>query len=161
MGYPLELFVANSEPFFEAVGKRTEARHRCVLCKRFMLRVASILAGKTGALAIATGDNLGQVASQTLVNMAVISEATTVPILRPLVSYDKAEIVELGRRIGTFDQTHGELCCRAVPRYPATAAALETVRRLEESIEAVDLAKDAARDPERLVAKNGEFEAIS
>jgi len=80
------------------------------------------------------GDNLGQVASQTLANMAVISEAAQVPVLRPLITYDKEETVMLARRIGTFDAHPGDLACRAVPHMPATAAILEAVRESEQSM---------------------------
>ena len=123
-GNELSMIIADSEPLFDEMHRlRTPARYRCVICKRFMHRVAACMMQKEGARAIVTGENLGQVASQTLANLSVISQAVTVPVLRPLITYDKEETIVLARRIGTFDPHPGDLACRAVPRMPATAAA--------------------------------------
>jgi thiamine biosynthesis protein ThiI len=131
-GNPLHLVIANSEPLYDRMNDlRISPRYRCVICKRFMLRVAGRLVEKEGATALVTGENLGQVASQTLTNLSVISEATTVPVLRPLITYDKEEIITLARRIGTFDTHPGDLACRAVPKMPATAAILDEIRACE------------------------------
>ncbi len=122
-GNPLSLVIADSELLYDRMDQeRIPPRYRCVICKRFMLRVAGQLMQKEGALAVVTGENLGQVASQTLANLAVISEAAKVPVLRPLITYDKEETITLARRIGTFDASPGDLACRAVPHMPATAA---------------------------------------
>ncbi len=113
---------------------RIPPRYRCVICKRFMLRVAGRLMEKEGALAIVTGENLGQVASQTLANLTVISEAASIPVLRPLITYDKEETITLARMIGTFESNPGDLVCRAVPSMPATAAVLKTVQDCEQKM---------------------------
>ncbi len=89
---------------------------------------------KERALAVVTGENLGQVASQTLANLTVISEAASIPVLRPLITYDKEETVTLARMIGTFDSHPGDLACRAVPSMPATAAVLRTVLECEQKM---------------------------
>ncbi len=131
-GTPLSLVIANSEPLYDRMDQlRIPPRYRCVICKRFMMRVAGQLMQKEGALAIVTGENLGQVASQTLANLAVISKAADVPVLRPLITYDKEETITLARMIGTFDAHPGDLACRAVPRMPATAAGLEIIEEIE------------------------------
>jgi tRNA uracil 4-sulfurtransferase len=82
-GYPIRLMVVPIETFYHRLADEIEPRYRCVLCKRFMLRIGSRIAEQGEFSALVTGDNLGQVASQTLVNMALISSAATVPILRP------------------------------------------------------------------------------
>lgn len=134
-GNPLSLIIVNNEPLFNAMQEeRIPPRYRCVICKRFMLRVAARLLGNEGALAIVTGENLGQVASQTLPNLAVISEAVTAPVIRPLITYDKEETVTIARRIGTFDTHPGDLACRAVPGMPSTAAVLEEVKEVESKL---------------------------
>jgi thiamine biosynthesis protein ThiI len=134
-GNPLSLVIANSELFYDRMDQlRISPRYRCVICKRFMLRVAGQLMQKEGALAVVTGENLGQVASQTLANLAVISEVVKVPVLRPLITYDKEETITLARRIGTFDAHPGDLACRAVPHMPATAAVLEAVLECEQKM---------------------------
>jgi thiamine biosynthesis protein ThiI len=135
-GNPLSLVIANSELLYDRMDQfRINPRYRCVICKRFMQRVAGHLMEKEGALAVVTGENLGQVASQTLANLAVISEALTVPVLRPLITYDKEETIALARLIGTFNAHPGDLACRAVPTMPATAAVLETVKESEYMME--------------------------
>src|SRR5207244_1667585 len=76
---------------------------RVVLYRRMMLRIAEALARRAGAEALVTGDSLGQVASQTLANLAVVGEAAALPVLRPLVGMDKSEIAAEAARIGTFE----------------------------------------------------------
>ena len=76
---------------------------RVVLYRRMMLRIAEAIARQEKAKALITGESLGQVASQTLDNMAVIQQAARLPILRPLVGMDKQEIIDQARRIGTFE----------------------------------------------------------
>jgi len=152
----LKMLVVEGEHFYEEMATtRIPPRLRCVLCKRFMLRVASRLMEPEGAQALLTGENLGQVASQTLHNLAVISDAVPIPVLRPLITYDKAETITLARSIGTFDAHPGDLACRAVPRMPATKAAIEEIRECEEKL-GIDQMVSAACDSLRIVtALNG------
>jgi tRNA uracil 4-sulfurtransferase len=143
-GNPLSLVIAKSEPLYDRMSQqKTPPRYRCVICKRFMQKVAGRLLAHEGALAVVTGENLGQVASQTLANLGVISDAVTVPVLRPLITYDKEETITLARRIGTFDATPGDLACRAVPKMPATAAVLDEVRTYEQEMGIEDLVEYA------------------
>lgn len=119
---------------------------RVVLYRRFMVRIAFALAYRYKYKALVTGESLGQVASQTLDNMAVIDEAATGPILRPLVGMDKEEIVREARTIGTFDISTlpDQDCCQLfVPRNPATAARLDEVQRAEEGLDTAALVKQA------------------
>jgi len=108
----------------------------CVLCKRAMLRVAEWLCNEIGGCAIIMGDSLGQVASQTLQNMAVVEEAVSIPIIRPLIGLDKVEIIDIARRIGSFEISNLKSpTCAFVPSRPATKAKLEDVKREEERID--------------------------
>jgi tRNA uracil 4-sulfurtransferase len=103
---------------------------RVVLYRRMMLRIAEAIARKEKAKALVTGESLGQVASQTLDNMAVIQQATRLPILRPLVGMDKQEIIDQSRRIGTFEisSVPDQDCCQLfVPKHPATKARFDEV----------------------------------
>ena len=111
---------------------------RVVLYRRFMVRIAEALAPRYRAKALVSGESLGQVASQTLDNMAVIDQAAAGPILRPLVGMDKEEIIVQARRIGTFEISTlpDQDCCQLfVPRHPATAAHLDEVLRAEENLD--------------------------
>ena len=94
-------------------------KYTCVLCKFNMVRAAEEVAMKRGARAIVMGDSIGQVASQTLDNILIVSRATRMPILRPLVGLDKEEIVRIAKEIGTFElSTLPEEECWCVPKHP-------------------------------------------
>jgi len=117
---------------------------RVVLYRRMMLRIAEAIARREKAQALVTGESLGQVASQTLENMAVIQQATALPILRPLVGMDKQEIIDQARRIGTFDISSipDQDCCQLfVPRHPATKAHLADVEKDEASFDVKELVR--------------------
>jgi thiamine biosynthesis protein ThiI len=140
-GNTISLVIANSEPLFDRMSRlKIPPRYRCVICKRFMQNVAGRIMAREGALAVVTGENLGQVASQTLANLGVIADGITVPVLRPLITYDKEETITIARRIGTFDATPGDLGCRAVPKMPATAAVLDEIRECEQRMGIEELA---------------------
>ena len=125
-------------PAQQAVVAACPAPLRVVLYRRLMMRIAEALARRHRARALVTGESLGQVASQTLDNMAIIGEATRAPVLRPLVGMDKEEITQQARRIGTFavSTLPDQDCCQLfVPRHPATAARREEVERAEEALD--------------------------
>jgi thiamine biosynthesis protein ThiI len=115
-----------------------------VLYRRMMMRVADLVADRAEAAALVTGENLGQVASQTLPNLTVIEAAARRLVLRPLVTYDKMETTALARRIGTFDISalpYDDCCSLFVPPHPATAARLQDAERAERRL---DVAAEAA-----------------
>jgi tRNA uracil 4-sulfurtransferase len=117
---------------------------RVILYRRMMLRIAEAIARKEKAKALVTGESLGQVASQTLENMAVIQQAATLPILRPLVGMDKQEIIDQARHIGTFDISSipDQDCCQLfVPKHPATKADLADVEKDEISFDVRELVR--------------------
>lgn len=107
---------------------------RVIIYRRLMVRIASILAREIEALSLITGDSLGQVASQTLANLATIEAATELPILRPLVGLDKIEITRTARAIGTFTtsiEPEQDCCGYMEPRQPATRSTPEELARAE------------------------------
>jgi thiamine biosynthesis protein ThiI len=104
-----------------------------VLFRRFMVKVANRIAKDYGLQAIVTGDNLNQVASQTLENLSVLDNASDLPIFRPLLTYDKKEIIALARQIGTYElsiQPYKD-CCSLIARHPETRAKLREVLEAE------------------------------
>ncbi|HXV35937.1 MAG TPA: tRNA uracil 4-sulfurtransferase ThiI [Myxococcota bacterium] len=115
---------------------RTQPRYWQILLKRMMLRAAARVLRERRASAIVTGDAVGQVSSQTLPNLAVISRATSEAILRPLIGANKEEIIECARRIGTFELSKivGEYCAM-VPSRPATAAPLAAIEAEEAKLD--------------------------
>ena len=138
-------------PVQQAIVAGCPAPLRVVLYRRFMVRIAEALAARVRAKALVTGESLGQVASQTLDNMAVIDEAAAGPILRPLVAMDKEEITAEARRIGTFDVSTlpDQDCCQLyVPKSPALAATLAQVREAEAALDAGALVQAAVAGTE-------------
>lgn len=123
-------------PLAAELQARTAKRFWQVLLKRLLLRAAEQIALTGRAVAIVTGDAVGQVSSQTLQNLAVISRATVQPILRPLVGFNKDEIIAVAERIGTFELSKvvGEYCDLAARR-PATSAALAAVEAEEAKLD--------------------------
>ncbi len=111
---------------------------RVILYRRFMIRIAEALAARERALALVTGDSLGQVASQTLENLRAVSAAASMPIFRPLIGFDKEEIMHTAREIGTYEisiQPDVDCCTLFVPKHPETMARIEQVAQAEAGLE--------------------------
>ena len=126
-------------------------RNRVILYRRFMVRITEALAQRRGAKAIVTGESCGQVSSQTLDNIPVIDRAAEMPILRPLVGFNKEEIVNVARSIGTFATSilpDQDCCTLFIPRHPETHADLKTVDRLEATLPVDDLVQEALANTE-------------
>jgi tRNA uracil 4-sulfurtransferase len=127
---------------------------RVVLYRRMMLRIASAIARARGAEALITGDSLGQVASQTLTNLAVVGAAAEVPLFRPLIGMDKEEIADAAVRIGTYETSiipDQDCCSLFVPRHPATRARADEVERAEQALDVAGLVALALNGTERSV----------
>jgi thiamine biosynthesis protein ThiI len=127
------------------------------LMRRAMLRIATQLAKQNGALALVTGDSLGQVASQTLSSMNVIGKVTDIPLLRPLVMMDKEDIISLAKKIGTYDlsiQPYEDCCTLFVPKSPSTNPNLHIVENIEQRLTELDSMIEAAvQGTETLIVK--------
>ena len=111
---------------------------RVVVYRRLMVRIAERLARRCGALALVTGDSLGQVASQTLHNLACIDAAAELPILRPLIGMDKLEITAQAEAIDTFEisiEPDADCCTLFVPRHPGTRMSLEEAAAVERRLD--------------------------
>jgi len=108
--------------------------HELILFRRFMVRVAERIALQNGFKALVTGDSLGQVASQTLENIAQITKTVSIPIFQPLIAYDKQEIVDLAKKIGTYELSieNYKDCCSIVSSNPRTKANTRRILELEE-----------------------------
>lgn len=127
------------------------------LMRRSMLRIATKLAEKNGALALVTGDSLGQVASQTLASMNVIGKVTDLPLLRPLVMMDKEDIISMAKRIGTYDISilpYEDCCTLFVPKSPATNPNLRIVEHVEKELADLDhMIEAAVENTESVIVK--------
>lgn len=119
-----KLFAINLLPLQKAVRDYCSERMRTVLYRRAMLRIAEMIARKRDCRALVTGDALGQVASQTVVNMDTINRAIDMLVLRPLVGQDKLETIEIARKIGTFEDSSVQVpdsCTVFAPNNPSTS----------------------------------------
>lgn len=138
-----KLFVVRAGDAFKEVVRHSLHKLYFVVTKRLMMRVASEVATREGCDYLITGESLGQVSSQTLRNLDVIDRAATVPVLRPLIGFDKQQIIDRARGIGTYEISVGpELCDILGPKHPATQARIEDVEE-----------EEARLDVEGLVAK--------
>ncbi len=108
--------------------------HELIIFRRFMVRVAEIISLQNGFKALVTGDSLGQVASQTMENIAQITKIVLMPIFQPLIAYDKQEIVDLAKQIGTYELSieNYKDCCSIVSSNPRTKANTKQILALEE-----------------------------
>ena len=128
----------------EIVASTPEAL-RVILYRRFMLRAAAAIAQRERALALVTGESLGQVASQTLENLSTIDAVSPIPVLRPLIGMDKVEIIDEAKRVGTFElsiEPHDDCCSFLMPANPATRSRVTDLERAES---AFDVAAETAK----------------
>jgi thiamine biosynthesis protein ThiI len=113
------------------------AEYRIIVLRRIFLKISERFCRKMGFLAIASGDNIGQVASQTLENISVISEAASCLLLRPLACFTKQEIIDLSKRIGMYEtsiEQYSDCCSFLLPRHPATKADKSLVVEFESRV---------------------------
>ncbi len=134
---PARLFICNLAPLQKLIRDKCNPRFRTVLYRRMMFRIAQSVAEKRKRRALLTGESVGQVASQTITNMATIDAAVDMLVLRPLAGTDKNDAVKLARRIGTFDLSSEQVpdsCTVFAPSNPATAAPLRKILEDEANI---------------------------
>ncbi len=127
----------------------TNQKLRIILYRRFMVRIAEIIAQKESALALVTGDSLGQVASQTLKNIFVINEVANLPILRPLIGFDKEEIMKIAIEINTYNiskEPFDDCCSYLSPRTPETWANLNEVIEEEKKLDSKNLIDECLKE---------------
>tara|TARA_Y100001970_G_scaffold232077_1_gene288723 strand:+ start:5115 stop:6287 length:1173 start_codon:yes stop_codon:yes gene_type:complete len=128
-------------PFLDiqkAIMNKAPNKYWVILFRRAMIKLSCLIAKKINAKALVTGENVGQVASQTLSNINAISEASDMPILRPLIGYNKKEIINLATGIGTYDISilpYEDCCGFFVPKHPETKAKLAIIKECEKDID--------------------------
>jgi len=128
---------------------KTKADFRVVLYRRIMFLVANEIAVKEKAKALITGESVGQVASQTLENMLVVEEAVALPVLRPLAGLDKQEIMDLAKKIETYEISilpHLDCCSMFAPEHPSTKASLKDIKTQEKKLKLKKLINQAIKN---------------
>jgi len=122
------LYVVRVGEAFADVAHAANRRFYFILTKRIMVRLADAIADREGAEVLVTGENLGQVSSQTLASLRAIDAVARRPIIRPLIGFDKQEIVDRAKAIGTYEVSKGpEICDLLGPPRPATHARLDQI----------------------------------
>lgn len=115
--------------------KNCKHKYYYIITRRLMYKIAEKIAKDRKCEVLITGDNLGQVASQTLSNLMVVGSAVEIPILRPLLTMDKEEIIDYAKKIDTFEISKGpEICCLLGPKNPATSSKLYIIEKEEENL---------------------------
>lgn len=140
------LWIAYFTEIQKALQKSRYPDLNITLMRRMMLRIGTTLAQREGALALITGDSLGQVASQTMESIYAINAVTTMPVLRPLIGLDKQEIIDLARKIGTYQTSilpYEDCCTVFIPKNPATKPHLEQVLTAEAQYDIDALVEEA------------------
>ncbi|MEM5853140.1 MAG: tRNA uracil 4-sulfurtransferase ThiI [Candidatus Aenigmatarchaeota archaeon] len=128
-----------------------EAKYRILIYRRMMLRIAEEIARREGCEGIVTGESLAQVSSQTLRNLRIIEEVTSLPILRPLIGMDKEEIVKLAKKIGTYEisiKPQEDCCTLFTPKHASAAGNLELVKKLEKKLKVEEMVRKALEEAE-------------
>ena len=144
-----KLYIIPHGEILREIKRKVKEGLTCVMCKRFMLKYGREIAKMEGAEAIITGDSLGQVASQTLDNIFVEQYGLRFPVLRPLIGFDKDEVVKIAKKIGTYDISIEEnLQCKATPRRPTTRAKVEMILNIEKELNAKVLLEKAVSKAE-------------
>lgn len=141
-----ELYLAPFAEIQKQIYLKTPPKLRVVLYRRMMLRIAEQIGQKQKIPALITGENLGQVASQTLENISVIDRVALVPVFRPLIADDKQEIIEKAKKIGTYEISilpDQDCCSRFLPEHPETKACLAEVEEAEKGLEIDNLVRIA------------------
>lgn len=134
-GSKLDLIVFNFEDYLKNCKENASDKMTCVLCKSAMYALSEDFALSNNALAIVDGSSLGQVASQTLDNILASRDGVSIPVLSPLIGFDKVEITDIAKDIGTYDiSIIDDGGCSAVPKYPETKADLNRIREEKDKI---------------------------
>ena len=137
----------------EAIRDNCPEEFFTVIMRRFMMRISERIARDNGCGALITGENLGQVASQTMEALAVTNAAVSLPVLRPLIGMDKEDIVSIARRIGTFETSilpYEDCCTVFTPRHPRTKPPLDEVLEAEKALDAEALIEEAVMNVEHV-----------
>ena len=155
---PIKLNVVNFTDIQLYIYEKCPHEELTIIMRRYMMKIAEHFAKESGCLGLITGESIGQVASQTMQSLAATNDVCTIPVYRPLIGFDKQEIVEIAEKINTFETSilPFEDCCTIfVAKHPVTKPNLNIIRRSEENLsEQIDaLMEEAIRTVETIVVK--------
>lgn len=152
---PIPLYVVNFTDIQLYIYDKCPHEELTILMRRYMMRIAEEIARRNDALALITGESIGQVASQTVPSLASTNEVCTMPVFRPLIGFDKQEIVDISQKIGTFEtsiQPFEDCCTIFVAKHPVTKPNLNVIKRHETNLEEkIDELVQKALDTEEVI----------
>lgn len=149
----INLYVVSFTHIQEAIHKNCPEEFMITLMRRFMMRIAERLSKRLGAQAIVTGESLGQVASQTIESITSSNSVVTMPVLRPLIAFDKIDIIEISRKIDTYETSilpYEDCCTVFLPKFPAIKPDLKRVIKAEEKLDVEALIEEAMSNIEKI-----------
>ena len=134
---PIRLHIVNFTDIQLAIYEKCPHDELTIIMRRYMMKIAEKMAEEDGSLALITGESIGQVASQTVHSLACTNEVCTLPVFRPLIGFDKQEIVDISLKIGTYETSvlpYEDCCTIFVAKHPVTKPNLRTIRHSEEKL---------------------------
>ena len=147
----IRMHVINLLPIQEQIVQNCPEEETTILVRRFMMRIAEELAAGNGCNMLITGENLGQVASQTAEALVVTDASVKMPVMRPLIGLDKTDIMDLAKEIGTYDKSiepYEDCCTVFLPKHPATKPKLERILASESKLDCEGLIREAIEKEE-------------
>ena len=153
---PIRLHLVPFTDIQMTIYEQCPSKETTVIMRRLMMKIAQRIAEKEGARALITGEALGQVASQTLESLCVTNDAVTMPVFRPLIGFDKDDIMDLSRKIGTYETSilpYEDCCTVFVPKHPVTKPVLEDLRASEAKVDFSEMIEHAISDSELMIIK--------
>ncbi len=159
----ITLHVINFTDIQEAIYKNIDPTYMITIMRRMMYRISEKVMEKSSCLCLINGESVGQVASQTLTSMQVINKVTNVPVIRPVACLDKLEIIELSKKIGTYETSilpYEDCCTIFLPKHPAINPSLEKAIKYEKSFDYQSLIDKAVMNEEiiKITNKTDEFD---
>ncbi|MBR2674819.1 MAG: tRNA 4-thiouridine(8) synthase ThiI [Mogibacterium sp.] len=150
----VKMHVINLLPIQEEIVKNCPEDETTLLVRRFMMRIAEKIAEKSGCMMLITGENLGQVASQTAEALVVTDSVVDMPVMRPLIAMDKVDIMDKAREIGTYDisiQPYEDCCTVFLPKHPVTKPKIARIEKSESVLDVDALVKSAVESDKIVV----------
>lgn len=142
----MKVYSVNLANIYKAINQNCDRRETTILSRRFMMRIANKISEENSYQALITGESLGQVASQTIESVSVINDSSERPILRPLIAMDKKDIIEISKKIGSYEKSiepYDDCCSIFAPDSPVTKPKLKYIKKSEENLDIEALENEA------------------
>lgn len=155
---PVYLHIINFTDIQLYIYEKCPHEELTIIMRRYMMKIAEMIARENDCLGLITGESIGQVASQTVQSLAVTNEVCTLPVFRPLIGFDKMEIVDVSEKIGTYETSilpYEDCCTIFVAKHPVTKPNLNVIKRHEQNLEEKidELVQKALDEDELIIAK--------